>query len=113
MAKDGNATKFTKETQVTEVMRMMTRGFSRQDIMEESLKLWGLKRSATDELIKRARIQFVDQYEEVDRRHIVAESLDRYNFLYKEGVNQRQLAVSIAAQQAMAKMLGVDSPSKQ
>jgi hypothetical protein len=110
VAKDGKATKFGREAQITQVMAWMTRGYSRQDILAESASIWGLGKTSTDNLIRAARVKFVEQYQEVEREQIVAESLDRYNFLYKEGINTRQLAVSIAAQQAMAKMIGVDSP---
>jgi hypothetical protein len=109
VAKDGNATKFTKQRQITEVMRMLTRGYSRVDILEESEKLWGLKRSATDDLIRAARKEFVEQYQHLDRKELVAESIDRFQFLYREGVKKNQLAVSIAAQQALNKMIGIDS----
>jgi len=103
------ANKVTSEARVTQVMEWLVQGWTRREIVAEVEKLFGLKSSRADDLLRLARQQFVKDYEDINRKELVAESIERYDFLYKAGVSQRQLAVSIAAVQAKLKMLGVDS----
>jgi hypothetical protein len=103
------ANKVTSEARVTQVMEWLVQGWTRREIVAEVEKLFGLKSSRADDLLRLARQQFVKDYEDINRKELVAESIERYDFLYKAGVSQRQLAVSIAAIQAKLKMLGVDS----
>jgi hypothetical protein len=98
------------EQQVGKVMQWLVEGCSRGDIIQKSAEVWGCKTRKVDDLIARARMEFVKQVAGLDRKQVVAEAIERYDYLYKKGVEQRQLAVSIAAQQAKMKMIGADAP---
>jgi CHASE3 domain sensor protein len=106
------ANKVTIEMQVTQVMQWLVEGYSRRDIIAKVEELWGNKVRKADELIAAARKQFVEQAENLNRQDLVAESIEKFRHLYHAGLNQRQLAVSIAAQQALLKMVGADTPGK-
>jgi hypothetical protein len=103
------ANKVTISIQISAVMGWLVEGWTRREVVAEVEKLWGYKTTKADELLKLAREQFVKDYENIDRKQLVAEAIERYDFLYKAGVHQRQLAVSIASMQAKMKMLGADS----
>lgn len=102
-----------KEQQVSVVMQWLVEGHSRKDIVEKAAEVWNCGSRKVDDLIARARHQFVENVANIDRKQIVAEAIERYDYLYKKGVEQRQLAVSIAAQQAKMKMIGADAPRNQ
>ena len=51
---------------------------------------------------------FVKQWENVDRKEMVSESMCRFDKLYRLGIQQRQLAVSHAAEMAKCKLIGID-----
>ena len=51
---------------------------------------------------------FVMQWENVDRKEMVCESMCRFDKLYRLGIQQRQLAVSHAAEMAKCKLIGID-----
>ena len=84
---------------------------SRAEILQESHKGWGYSVDSprtVDELISRARKVFVKQWENVDRKEMVCESMCRFDKLYRLGIQQRQLAVSHAAGMAKCKLIGLD-----
>ena len=105
------ATKEQKREQIALVMEWLTEGWSRQEIIIESCKRWGYSvesPSSVDQLIARARREFVKHWESVDRKEIVSQSLSRFDKLFRLGIQQRQLAVSHAAETARNKLLGLD-----
>jgi len=104
--------RITIEMQINQVMQWMVEGMTRRQIIPEAEKVWGCKSRKVDDLIAAARKKFVEQAENLDRKEIVAEAIERYHHLYQAGLGQRQLAVSIAAQQALMKMIGADGPPK-
>jgi hypothetical protein len=61
-----------------------------------------------DELISRARKEIVKQWENVDRKEMVSESMCRIDKLYRLGIQHRQLAVNHAAEMAICKLIGLD-----
>ena len=92
-------------------MECLTEGLSRAEILQESHKSWGYSVDAprtVDELISRARKEFVKQVGIVDRKEMVSESMCRFDKLYRLGIQQRQLAVSHAAEMAKCKLIGID-----
>jgi hypothetical protein len=102
-----------REQQLTVVMQWLVEGYSRGEIIQKAQEVWDCGIRKVDDMIAQSRQQFVDNVAKIDRRQIVAEAIERYDYLYKKGVEQRQLAVSIAAQQAKMKMIGADAPAKQ
>ena len=100
------------EMQVTQTMQWLVEGYSTRDIYVKVEELWGNKSRKADDLIAKARKKFVEQAERLDRKELVAESIEKFRHLYQAGLNQRQIAVSIAAQQALLKMVGADTPGK-
>jgi hypothetical protein len=105
------ATKEQRRQQIALVMEWLTEGWSRQEIIQEANQLWGYSLEnprVVDDLIGRARKEFVKQWETVDRKEIVSQSLSRFDKLFKLGIQQRQLAVSHAAETARNKLLGLD-----
>jgi hypothetical protein len=106
------ANKVILEMQVTQVMRWLVEGYSTRDIYAKVEELWGNGPRKADNLIRAARNQFVEQVENLDRKELVAESIEKFRHLYQLGLGQRQLAVSVCAQQAILRMVGADSPVK-
>jgi hypothetical protein len=51
---------------------------------------------------------FIKQWETVDRIELVSESMCRFDKLYRLGIQQRQLALSHAAEMAKCKLIGLD-----
>lgn len=105
------ATKEQKHQQIVQVMEWLTEGWSRGEIVQECHKLWGYSLEnprQQDDLIARARREFVKQWETVDRKEMVSESMCRFDKLYRLGIQQRQLAVSHAAEMAKCKLIGID-----
>ena len=94
-----------------QVMEWLTEGLSRAEILQESHKLWGYSVDSprtVDELISRARREFIKQWVTVDRKELVSESMCRFDKLYRLGIQHRQLAVSHAAEMAKCKLIGLD-----
>ena len=105
------ATKEQKHLQIVQVMEWLVEGLSRAEILQESHKLWGYSvdsPTTVDELISRARKEFVKHWENVARKEMVSESMCRFDKLYRLGIQQRQLAVSHAAEMAKCKLIGLD-----
>ena len=106
------ANKVILEQQITQTMKWLVEGYSTRDIYAKVEELWGNGPRKADDLIRAARKQFVDQVENINRKELVAESIEKFRHLYQLGLGQRQLAVSLAAQQAVLRMVGADSPIK-
>ena len=105
------ATKEQRRQQIINVMEWLTDGWSRAEIVQEANKLWGYSLEnprVVDGLISKARKEFIKQWETVDRKEIVAESMCRFDRLYRLGIQQRQLAVSHAAEVQRGKLIGLD-----
>jgi len=105
------ATKEQKRQQIALVMEWLTEGWSRNEIVVEANKRWGYSLenpTVADQLIAKARQEFVKHWESVDRKEIVSQSLSRFDKLFRLGIQQRQLAVSHAAETARNKLLGLD-----
>ena len=92
-------------------MEWPSNGWNKAELVEESHKLWGYSLAnprQQDDLIARARKEFVKQWEAVDRKEIVAVSMCWFDRLYRLRIQERQLAVSHAAEVQRGKLIGLN-----
>lgn len=107
------ATKVEQLQQTREVMSWLTMGWGRQKIIQEACKLWGYGNDrSVDALIKKARTEFRQAWNDTDRQEFVAQQLSRLDLVVEKSFEQKQLAVTHASILAQCKLLGVGDGSK-
>lgn len=109
MAKD-RTNKVQKSIRVSTVMEWLIAGKPTHEILKLGTEMWDVSTRTVEDYIRLARQEFVKEYESLDRKELVSTAMKKFDHLYTLGIQQRQLAVSIAAAQAQLKMVGCDSP---
>lgn len=88
-------------------MQWLVEGKGRPFILQEGVTLWGCSERTVDDLTARARKEFRQAWEVVDRKDFVAQSMAKFDNIYEKSLETRQLAVAHAALAHQLKILGL------
>ena len=93
---------------ISEVGQWVVEGVPRSEITQRAADRWGYKQRNVDDLIAKARQNWAEELNKIDRKEFISEVMKKFDHLYEKGLTQKQLAVSHAALTAQVKLLHLD-----
>jgi hypothetical protein len=93
---------------VNEVYGLLTRGYSRAQIIQHASDLWDVSDRTVDLYIQRAR-EILDRDCEMSRPAFLAEALARLRVVEQKAEERSQLANAIAAIRLQCELIGLTS----
>ena len=94
------------QLRVNEVYGLLTRGYSRAQIIQHCSDLWAVTDRQTDTYIKRAR-EILEQDCEMSRPAFLAEALARLRLLEQRAEKRGQLQVAINSVRLQTELVGL------
>jgi len=107
------------QSRVNIIFEMLVAGASRSQVLQFAAKedpengkhAWGLSDRAIDDYIAKANALFSAQ-SKTERDLEIGKILTRYNSIYRKCIAAKDMRGALAAQQAVARLLGLDAPAK-
>lgn len=93
---------------VNQVYGLLSRGFSRAQILQYATEAWDSSERQTDTYIQRAR-QLIERDCDMSRPAFIAEALTRLRNYEQQAHDLKQPSVAIQSIQAQAKFIGIDA----
>ena len=93
---------------INAVQQLIVEGKPRRVILQYAADQWGCSTRAGDELMARARKDWVEELNSIDRREMVGEIASKFAHIYEKACDTRQLAVAHASMTALMKIMALD-----
>ena len=97
------STKVEVQIRVNRVVRMLSNGAVRSEIVQYGTKEWGVSDRAVDEYIRKARDMLIEDFE-IERRTFTAELLSQLASMQKESRKNGQGHIAIGCINSAAKL---------
>ena len=94
------------QLRINEVYGLLTRGYSRAQVLQHAADLWGCSVRQTDTYIARAR-EILEQDCEMSRPAFLAEALARLRLLEQRAEKRGQLQVAINSVRLQTELVGL------
>lgn len=110
-AKYKKATNSEVNKRVTQVVKMLTMGVSRADILQYAADKWQIAERTTDDYIRRANKHFAET-SVYNRDEQIGLAMARLNTLYQKTMQIDDYKAALAAQKELSNMLGLHAPRR-
>ena len=104
------ASKGEMEARIQFIHQLLRKGMTPGQIHESLYEKYMIGYDSRCKLIKQARQRLVRLWDEVAREELAATLMDRYEFAFQVGMENKQVGAAIGAIQAQARMVGIDQP---
>ena len=104
------ATAVEQEQRVQFVHLLLRKGYTPGQIHAELEEKYCIGKDTRTKLLKAARERLVAMWDAVAREELAATLMDRYDYAYQVGMENKQVGAAIGAIQAQARMVGIDQP---